>query len=796
VPSRPKTRLAAALCTAAIVALGLVGVTVGAEAQVGATSAIYVTNETANTVSVVNPADNTLIATVHLGVNALPKGIAVTPDGSKVYVADSGTGTVSVIDTSTNTVLDTIPVGSQPIAVAVSPDGSEVYVANSNSTTVSVINTATNMVATVDVGFFGPQSVAFGPGPGGTTLAYVAGGTSVAVINTATDTLVKTIPVSSNFGLRGVAVSPDGSTVYATGGAGLSVINATTGAVTTTATGSTPIGVAVTPDGATVYVANSGSATVSAFNTATGAITTIPVGATPTSVAVSRDGSTVYVTNFGATTVSKISTATNTVTGTIPGFTTPYGVTAGPAERAAALTLSKLVSPTTVTSAGQDVTYKFEVTNSGSVSVDDIAIHETAFSGTGTLGPITCLATTLAPEMSTTCTATYTLTQADIDAGSVTNTAEATGTSSSGAVSSPPDSATVTVHQTPELALVKSVSPAAPSSFVVGQVITYTFQVTNTGNVTIHGAAIDETAFSGTGTMGPITCLATTLAPGVSTSCTATYTLTAADVAAGRVTNTAHATGIAPDGTAVTSPPDSAEAADTDVAALAVAKSATVSDHVIDYAFKVTNTGNVSDDDIAVHETAFSGSGTPGPITCLATTLAPADSTACTEIYTVTAADIAAGEVTDAAEATGTASTGAVTSPPDALAVPLEQTAALALSKTALPATVTHVGQVVTYSFAVTNTGDVPVTGIGIDEIAFSGTGTFAVITCPASPLAPGETTTCTTTYTVTLADAEAGKIVNTAEATGSNLTRSPVISPPSTATVTAHVGPSVPVTG
>ncbi|MEZ5191695.1 MAG: hypothetical protein R2734_03700 [Nocardioides sp.] len=70
-----------------------------------------------------------------------------------------------------------------------------------------------------------------------------------------------------------------------------------------------------------------------------------------------------------------------------------------------------------------------------------------------------------------------------------------------------------------------------------GDTISYSLVVTNTGNVTLTGVTVTDP------TVGPVSCPVTTLAPGVSVTCTATYTLTQADVDAGHVANTATATG-------------------------------------------------------------------------------------------------------------------------------------------------------------------------------------------------------------------------------------------------------------
>src|SRR6266704_1471754 len=60
------------------------------------------------------------------------------------YVTEQTSGTVSVIDTATNTVVATVAVGSRPSAVAITPNSAFAYVANQTSNTASVIDTATD----------------------------------------------------------------------------------------------------------------------------------------------------------------------------------------------------------------------------------------------------------------------------------------------------------------------------------------------------------------------------------------------------------------------------------------------------------------------------------------------------------------------------------------------------------------------------------------------------------------------------------------------------------------------------
>jgi YVTN family beta-propeller protein len=69
----------------------------------------YVTNGNDNTVSVIDTASNTVVATVAVG--ACSRGVAITPNGTRAYVTNLCSDSVSVIDTSSNTVVATVVLG-------------------------------------------------------------------------------------------------------------------------------------------------------------------------------------------------------------------------------------------------------------------------------------------------------------------------------------------------------------------------------------------------------------------------------------------------------------------------------------------------------------------------------------------------------------------------------------------------------------------------------------------------------------------------------------------------------------
>jgi uncharacterized repeat protein (TIGR01451 family) len=489
-------------------------------------------------------------------------------------------------------------------------------------------------------------------------------------------------------------------------------------------------------------------------------------------------------------------TNTATASGTAP---SGAAVTSDPspatvtAAQAPGLGLVKTADPLSYDTAGQEITYSYDVTNTGNVTIHGLAVAEAGFSGAESLSAITCPPTTLGPEDSTTCTATYHITQADLDAGHLTNTATGSGVSPEGLpVTSGPSTITIYAASGPAITLTKSADPVSYDK--AGQQIDYAFAIINTGNVDLTGIAVDDTEFSGTGTLSAIDCPSATLTVSAKETCTATYHVTQADLDAGHVTNTATARGSAPDGAPVLSGPSAVTITAARGPAITVVKSASPVSfdkvgQAINYRYRATNTGNVTLHSVRVLDAL------PGlsAIHCPSTTLAVGAAETCNATDHVTQADLDAGTLKNTASDEGDppGSTTPVLSRPSSVTVKGVRQAVITLVKSADLVSFDRVGQVIGYRFRVTNAGNVTLHSVRVLD-AMRG---LSALRCPTTVLAPGKAETCTATYHVTQAELDAGTLKNTAEDEGDPPgSTTPVLSRPSTVTIKGL--PEVPVTG
>ena len=188
----------------------------------------------------------------------------------------------------------------------------------------------------------------------------------------------------------------------------------------------------------------------------------------------------------------------NTATGD-SNETTPVSDTAitSTAVAGPSLSIVKTANPTTYNVVGAVITYSYKVTNNGNVT---ITAPFTVFDDKTTDESCPGAPASLAPTQFTTCISHYTITQADIDAGSVVNTAYATGMFGGNTVTSNTDTATVTSTFTPTptatATATATFTPTATATFTPTATATETPTATATATFTPTATATDTNAYS------------------------------------------------------------------------------------------------------------------------------------------------------------------------------------------------------------------------------------------------------------------------------------------------------------
>ncbi len=461
-------------------------------------------------------------------------------------------------------------------------------------------------------------------------------------------------------------------------------------------------------------------------------------------------------------------------------------------------TLEKTVDggATTFAQVGEVITYNYVVANIGSVDIFDIAVEDDK------IGTVTCTPTTLpsveagapAPNMAM-CSATYTVTQADLDAGTLTNVAQATGDPEFGTLGPLTDEVTLTgPPQNPAITLEKEASPTSFST--VGETITYTFTATNTGNVTLSDVEVSDPRIPS------LSCSVATLVPPVPPAapsaanqlvCTGTYTVTQDDIDAfinsgTTLDNTATVTADDPSGAALVPVTDtvalSGPVADPTFTITKVPTPTTyaAAGETISYEFEITNTGNVTwpappaiADALTLDES------------CPAGAVAPGATITCTASYEIDLDDMDAGSVPNTVDATLTV--GGVTETGQAQAevtAVIETELLIEKSLSSGPNPITSDTDELVYEYVLTNNGNSRLSTFSVADDKVS-------VTCPAVTLDPGASVTCTSAvYDVLQSDIDAGGVTNTASATAQTADGTPVASDDVSLTVPATQSPEL----
>jgi YVTN family beta-propeller protein len=314
---------------------------------------VYVSNETAGTVAVIDGVTAEVLATIPVGKR--PRGLRLSRDGMLLYVALSGSPIagpgvdesklppadrsadgIGVLDLASRKVVRTIPSGQDPEAFDLSPDGRRLFISNEETAEVSVVDVASGTVLRrVPVGEE-PEGVTVSP-DGRVVYVTCEGDNTVVAIDTASFNRLARIVVGPR--PRSIAVTPDGATLFVTGetAAAISVVDARTYKVAAPITlpraenaefPPRPMGAVLSPDATRVFVSNGRARTVSVIDVKQRSLvrTFDDVGQRPWGIGISPDGTKLYTANGPSGDVSIIDAATGKVVHRINLGGSPWGV--------------------------------------------------------------------------------------------------------------------------------------------------------------------------------------------------------------------------------------------------------------------------------------------------------------------------------------------------------------------------------------------------------------------------------------------------------------------------------------
>jgi YVTN family beta-propeller protein len=297
---------------------------------------VYTADQTSNTVSVIDPAENKLVGVIKLGDpvpgalsplykgQLLVHGLGYSPDGKTLAVVSVGSNSVTLIDTATNKVKGVVYVGRSPHEPFFTPNGRELWVTVRGENYVSVIDPA-RMKETRRIELAnGPGMTMFGPDG---KYAFVCSSFTpeLAVVDVASHNIIKRLPQVSPFSPN-IAVTPENDEVWITlkDVGKVQVFTAkppfAQKAVLDTGPITNHVNFVNNRNGKFAYVTIGGANEVKVFRRGATPelVATIPVGELPHGIWPSGDGSRVYVALENGEHCVAIDTVTNKVIANIP----------------------------------------------------------------------------------------------------------------------------------------------------------------------------------------------------------------------------------------------------------------------------------------------------------------------------------------------------------------------------------------------------------------------------------------------------------------------------------------------
>ena len=433
---------------------------------------------------------------------------------------------------------------------------------------------------------------------------------------------------------------------------------------------------------------------------------------------------------------------------------------------------------------GETINYVITVKNDGNLTLTNVKIEDAL---TGNAGENAWTIDTFAPGETQTFETSYVVTEADVIAGKVVNNAtgeaENPDPKKEETPVTPGEKEDPVETPNPGLTVIKTSDKTGEVK--LGDKITYTITVTNNGNVTISGVKLNDSLTGDNWTLGDIK-------PGEIVTRTTTYTVTEADILAGKIENHAIAAGKDPNGNDITDEGEKTVTTEESKPHITVTKETTSTPkngetyalgEEITYKITAKNDGNLTLTNVTVEDELTGNTGDKA--FKIDGEFKPGDEKSFETSYTVKESDLGTdgkGSVLNVATATGTTPDEKKPKPgvdPGKTEDPTDQKKpSMSIEKKVIDQKEKYeIGDTVKYEITVTNTGNTTQNNILVeDQMSAAGqavitkvdgaNGTIDGVKVTLDTLAPGKAATITAEYTVVKADR--GKtITNAAVATG-----------------------------
>ena len=305
------------------------------------------TNAAGDNIHVIDPATNQVVGTIE--DIEVPHGVAIAPDGRRIYITDESLSTLDVVDSKTLKVTKRIPLSGRPNNVDVSRDGAHVYVGIAQAPgAVDVIDTV-SLAKVKSIPVKGAIHNVYVTPDGKYAVAGSIPASTINVIDTATNTLAWTLPMSAGIRPMAFTRNPDGSTreiiVQLSDFHGFAIVDFASRKEVRRVTlpdpagqeketqgiqGAPSHGLAITRDGKTLWVTSKYYGYVAAYALPDcRLLKVVPVGSHPEWLTIPPDDKSLYVAIAGKDVVVVVDNKTMKVVKTIPVGAVPKRNTSG-----------------------------------------------------------------------------------------------------------------------------------------------------------------------------------------------------------------------------------------------------------------------------------------------------------------------------------------------------------------------------------------------------------------------------------------------------------------------------------